>query len=283
MIVRRGDPEPQVLSVPGNVEPEAFSLSGDALFVIDFVPPLAPERYRVARLDLARGPVDDVRSNEEELQEPMRGTARAPRPSRPTAVASTRCTRATRRRTSRRRRSCTCSTSTPRHASCVDLPPEFATDPLGAVAVTPSGTPPLRVLARPRARSPSSTRRRSRSRAPGPCRRRSGTVPASVRATATESTLYLSVFDQITSVALDDLTAGDWAIAPGEITGIEPATDGSSLYVVLADRVLVVDPRTFVPPAGGRRPTGVGPGRPRGAGAAADLARLREVRLLTAG
>ena len=75
----------------------------------------------------------------------------------------------------------------------------------------------------------------------------SGTVPASVRATATESTLYLSVFDRITSVGLDDLSAGNWALAPGEITGIEPATDDSSLYVVLFDRVLVVDPRTFVP------------------------------------
>jgi hypothetical protein len=54
------------------------------------------------------------------------------------------------------------------------------------------------------------------------------------------------VVDRITSVALDDLTAGDWSLAPGEITGIEPATDGSLLYVVLIDRVLVVDPRTFV-------------------------------------
>ncbi len=55
------------------------------------------------------------------------------------------------------------------------------------------------------------------------------------------------MFDRVTSVALDDLSASDWGIAPGEITGIEPATDDSSLYVVLFDRVLVVDPRTFVP------------------------------------
>jgi len=54
------------------------------------------------------------------------------------------------------------------------------------------------------------------------------------------------VFDRVTSVGLDDLSAGNWALAPGEITGIEPATDDSSLYVVLFDRVLVVDPRTFV-------------------------------------
>ncbi len=139
VIVRRGDPEPQVLSVPGNVEPEAFSLSGDALFVIDFVPPLAPERYRVARLDLARGSVDDVRSKEEELQEPMRGTARAQ------AVAPD-----GRRLYTLYTRDATADEPAEAFvhvldldaetASCVDLPPEFATDPLGAVAVTPSGT-----------------------------------------------------------------------------------------------------------------------------------------------
>jgi hypothetical protein len=38
---------------------------------------------------------------------------------------------------------------------------------------------------------------------------------------------------------------GEWTVAPGGITGIEPATDGNALYVVLTDRVLVVDPRTF--------------------------------------
>jgi hypothetical protein len=139
VIVRRDDPEPQVLSVPGNVEPEAFSLSGDALFVIDFVPPLAPERYRVARLDLTRGTVDDVRSKEEELQEPMRGSARAQAVAPDGRLLYTLYTR----------------DATPDEpaeafvhvldldaetASCVDLPPEFATDPLGAVAVTPSGT-----------------------------------------------------------------------------------------------------------------------------------------------
>ena len=56
MIARRGDSEVQHMTVDGNVEPEAISLSGKALFVIDFIPPLAPERYRVARLDLGVGP-----------------------------------------------------------------------------------------------------------------------------------------------------------------------------------------------------------------------------------
>ncbi len=243
VIVRRGDPDPQRLDVPGNVEPEAFSLSGDALFVIDFVPPLAPERYRVARLDLTRGTVDDVRSKEEELQEPMRGTARAQTVAPDGRRLYTLYTR-------------DATADEPAEAfvhvldldaetaSCVDLPAEFATDPLGAVAVTPSGSrlfvysPMAGALAELDTR----TLEISRTAAVAPP---IGTAPSTARATATETTLYRSVADRIAPVALDDMTAGEWTLAPGEISGIEPASDDSALYLVLADRVLVVDPRTF--------------------------------------
>jgi hypothetical protein len=229
--------------VPGNVEPEAFSISGDALFVIDFVPPLAPERYRVARLDLRSNTVDDVWSKEDELQAPMRGTARAQ------AVAPD-----GRRLYTLYTRDATADEPAEAFvhvldldneiASCVDLPPEFSTDPLGAVAVTPSGSrlfvyaPTAGALAELDTQSLEIARTAT---VAGPV----GGVPSSARATATESTLYLSVYDQLTSVALDDLTPGDWSLAPGEITGIEPASDDRALYVVLPDRVLVTDPRTF--------------------------------------
>jgi hypothetical protein len=245
VIVERDDPEPEVLSVPGNVEPEAFSLSGDALFVIDFVPPLAPERYRVARLDLRSGAVDDVWSREDELQAPMRGTARAQ------AVAPD-----GRRLYTLYTRDATADEPAEAFvhvldldneiASCVDLPPEFSTDPLGAVAVTPSGgrlfvyAPLSAALAELDTKSLEISRT---AKVLPPV----DVTPGNARATATESTLYLSISDRITSVALDDLTAADWTRAPAEITGIEPASDDSLLYVVLFDRVLVVDPRTFAP------------------------------------
>jgi hypothetical protein len=245
VIVERDDPEPEVLSVPGNVEPEAFSLSGDALFVIDFVPPLAPERYRVARLDLRSGAVDDVWSREDELQAPMRGTARAQ------AVAPD-----GRRLYTLYTRDATADEPAEAFvhvldldneiASCVDLPPEFSTDPLGAVAVTPSGgrlfvyAPLSAALAELDTKSLEISRT---AKVVPPI----GVAPGNARATATESTLYLSLSDRITSVALDDLAPADWTVAPGEIRGIEPASDDSLLYVVLLDRVLVVDPRTFAP------------------------------------
>ncbi|WP_330186256.1 hypothetical protein KZZ52_00130 [Dactylosporangium sp. AC04546] len=43
------------LTLPGFVEPEAFSSSGTELFVLDMLPPEHPDRYRVRVLDLAGG------------------------------------------------------------------------------------------------------------------------------------------------------------------------------------------------------------------------------------
>jgi hypothetical protein len=241
VIVRRGDPEPQVLSVPGNVEPEAFSLDGGSLFVIDFVPPLAPERYRVASLDLAAGTVGDVRSNEEELQEPMRGTARAQVMAPDGRRLYTLYTRD--------------ATATDpaeafvhvldldnEQATCVDLPAEFATSALGALAVSPSGThlyvaaPAVGALAELDTTTSTVTR--------------TAVVPAdpvatSARASATESTLYLAVGSRITPVGLADLSLGDGWTALDIVTGIKPSTDGTTVYVSLPDRVLLLDPRTL--------------------------------------
>jgi hypothetical protein len=59
----------------GNYEPEAFSTDGRDLFVIEYSPPLAPDRYRVRRLHLATWTVEDVYSPDKDLQQDMRGTA----------------------------------------------------------------------------------------------------------------------------------------------------------------------------------------------------------------
>jgi hypothetical protein len=254
VIVRRGDPEPQVLSVPGNVEPEAFSLDGGSLFVVDFVPPLTPERYRVARLDLTAGTVGDVRSKDQELQEPMRGTARAQVMAPDGRRLYTLYTR-------------DATASTPAEAfvhvldldkelaTCVDLPAQFATSPLGTLAVTPSGThlyvavPAVGALAELDTTNLTVTR--------------TVVVPAdatatNARATATGSTLYLAVGSRITPVTLADLSVGDGWTAPDVVTGIEPSTDGTTVYVSLADRVLALDPRTLRE----RRTLDVPPGEP---------------------
>ncbi|MFK3982604.1 YncE family protein [Micromonospora sp. NPDC050397] len=43
------------VELPGNLEPEAFDVTGQALFVLDYLPPTAPDRYRVRVVDLVAG------------------------------------------------------------------------------------------------------------------------------------------------------------------------------------------------------------------------------------
>lgn len=111
----------------GNVEPEAFANDGSALFVVDFSPPMAPDRYRVRRLDLATGEVGDVYSADKELQQDMRGTARtqvfAPDGSR-LYTAYTLVDEAT----GHRRAFIHVLDLDGQWAHCVDLPPDFAGD-----------------------------------------------------------------------------------------------------------------------------------------------------------
>jgi DNA-binding beta-propeller fold protein YncE len=67
---------PQSLYVVGNVEPEAFSTDGRALFVLQYTPAGAPTQYQVRRLDLTTGAVDDVPDKASGWGDAMAGTAR---------------------------------------------------------------------------------------------------------------------------------------------------------------------------------------------------------------
>jgi len=71
----------QTLDVPGNVEPDAFAADGTALFVLEWLPALAPERYRVRALDLASGVPQPLNTRDKQplppgTEEEMRGTGR---------------------------------------------------------------------------------------------------------------------------------------------------------------------------------------------------------------
>ncbi len=62
---------------PANLEPEAFSTDGTALYVIDHRPAADPERYRVAGIELASGERFEVLGPDKNpLDEDMRGTGR---------------------------------------------------------------------------------------------------------------------------------------------------------------------------------------------------------------
>ena len=243
-VVRTGA-KPRSYLVRGNVEPEAFSLSARSLFVIEYTPPTAPDRYRVARIDLTgrHGTVKPhaVRGYEDELQEPMRGTARAQ------TIAPD----------GRRLYTLYTRDATPtepaesfvhvldlenERANCIDLPAEFASSPVGAVAVSPSGTrlyvvaPAAGALAEIDTASLRVTRT---AQLPEP-----STEPM-VRATvAGSTTLYVALAGEVTAVDLTDLTASDEWSVPGTVTGIQPSSSSRTLFVSLTDRVLAVDPAT---------------------------------------
>ena len=245
LTVVRAGAKPRSYLVQGNVEPEAFSLSARSLFVIEYTPPTAPDRYRVARIDLTgrhtTAKPRAVRSNEDELQEPMRGTARAQTMApdgRRLYTLYTRDATATEPAESfvhvldlERER-----------ATCIDLPAEFASSPVGAVAVSPSGTrlyvvaPAAGALAEIDTAALRVTRT---AHLPEP------STETMVRATVAGNTLlYVALAGEVTAVNLTDLTASEEWYVPGTVTGIQPSASAGTLYVSLTDRVLAVDPET---------------------------------------
>jgi hypothetical protein len=52
VVVADGSGERARMDLAGNLEPEAFDDSGQFLFVLDYLPPTAPDRYRVRAIDL---------------------------------------------------------------------------------------------------------------------------------------------------------------------------------------------------------------------------------------
>jgi DNA-binding beta-propeller fold protein YncE len=61
----------------GNLDPEAFSADGTWLYVIDFLPATAPDRYSVRRVDLATGHIQAVPDRDGSVRAPMPGYAQA--------------------------------------------------------------------------------------------------------------------------------------------------------------------------------------------------------------
>ena len=244
VIVRRGVDEPEHLVIPGNIEPEAFSLSGTTLFVIEYLPAEAPVSYRVAALDLATGTVGEVRSYDDQLQEPMSGTARA----RVLAPDGRRLyTLYTRDATDAHHAESFVHVLDleSERAMCVDLPPEFAADARGALAIAPSGARLYAITPTGPMIAEIDTEALELSR--------TATLPStllaeaqSIRATVTDvDTLHLAVGTQVITVDLRTLAVtGDGWQAPGVVTGLEPSNDPDLLYVSLADGLLAVDPRT---------------------------------------
>jgi hypothetical protein len=81
VVVADSSGERRRLDLAGNLVPEAFSVGGDLLFVLDYLPPAAPDHYRVRAIDLKAGQVQPLVTRAKELvppgaEEEMRGEGR---------------------------------------------------------------------------------------------------------------------------------------------------------------------------------------------------------------
>lgn len=76
LVVLDGDGTQREFRLEGNFEPEAFKLTGTELFMIEYIPAMAPDRYRVRRLKLRSGDVVPIGPLKSNAPEQMQGTGR---------------------------------------------------------------------------------------------------------------------------------------------------------------------------------------------------------------
>jgi hypothetical protein len=79
MLIAGPDGERHRLDLPGNVEPDAVSPDGAALFVLEWLPAQAPDRYRVRMVDLPGGSPQPLLTRDKlpvPAEEEMRGAGR---------------------------------------------------------------------------------------------------------------------------------------------------------------------------------------------------------------
>jgi hypothetical protein len=243
IVVAGRDVEPQTVELAGNYEPEAFSTDGNSVFVLQYLPPQAPNSYRVRRLDLATEEVHGVYSVDAELQEAMRGTARIQSMSPDGKFLYTLYTTGG-GRFGPRRAFIHVLNLDELWAHCIDLPAEFGQlrEPSIAITVAPDGgrlyvndvdsgamsevdTQTLEVLATKTMDVLTS-----------------GYPPIGVH--DGDHTLYLSRGPFLSAIDTDTLTErATWTLS-GKIRGIQVSADTKKLYVALATNVLTLDAAT---------------------------------------
>jgi hypothetical protein len=128
----------RTFDLAANIEPEAFSTDGRALFVVQYLPPMNPDRYQVRRMDLETGTLMPVPSIDGANQGQMPGIAR-------TSVMAPDGRRLYTLYTSEEhgQRYSFVHVLDLQHqwAHCVDLPAAFGTDPDAmSIAIDPAGT-----------------------------------------------------------------------------------------------------------------------------------------------
>jgi hypothetical protein len=229
LVVARSDGTARTYDLTGNFEPEAFSLDTSSLFVIQYFPPMSPDRYQVRRLDLDTGAVEVVFDVDDKIQPEMGGVART----------HVRAPDGTRLYTLY-----TVDEPEPKAfihvvsledewAHCIDLPVEVASGSEASLAltITPDGR---EVVVADRANGDvtvvdTEALGVARTGNVGP-----STEPVPAVAATDGEALYLGTTAEVVNVDLDSLTAsGRWDpdLEVGELRGLALADDGEELYI----------------------------------------------------
>jgi hypothetical protein len=252
-----GADEPRRYDLVGNFEPEAFSADDRVLYLLEYLPPLAPDRYRVRALELGDGKLREVltRSKQANLEE-MRGQGRVQvlAPDRRTLY-----TLYTRQPDHLHAREMAAGRTDPNHSHafvhvlslaegwtyCVDLPPPFGIGQAAghALAVAPDGRSIyvldgaggklVRIDARDLVVD------RAADLTPDPAAGR-GAALAVDRA----GRLYLAGPGGLTVLGADDLGRRERWTVPGGVGGAAVSADGRRLYLGAERGLLIVDTAT---------------------------------------
>lgn len=245
-----GAGEPRVYQLDGNFEPEAFSTNDRKLFLIQYVPAMHPDRYRVRVLKLGSGKVVPVGRRVKAAPDEMRGTGRRQVFD---ADGSRLYTLYTRQPANYTHREPAVHRDGMVHAfvhvldlgaawaHCVDLPMPFGTGKAAASAIALSDDQ-ARVYVVDWSGGAIAAIDTKRLRVTAVESVDLGAPDDETFATVAGDTLYVGGNSSV--VALDAATldvVSRWKLA-GEVAGLEATADGETLYVGLDDLVLVMDP-----------------------------------------
>ncbi|MFI7544020.1 YncE family protein [Actinoplanes sp. NPDC049599] len=250
----------------GVIEPDAFTQDATGLFVLEWFPAAAPERYRVRRLDLATGALHPLLTRDKSpvpagAEEQMRGAGRQAVPAPGGQVLYTLYTH---QPGHRHTRDLVAGRASGAHAFvhvlhlaegwayCLDLPEPFGAGPAAghAVAVSADG----RRLAVADATSGSVAYAGTETLAID----RVVKVPAAAGTaglvfTPDRQRLLLGAGETVTTLAADGAVAARWPV-PAAVRGIGISPDASRVYVGGADEVRWLDASTGA--VRGRAPVG---------------------------